>query len=319
MFRKTISFLGTKIGLSLIASVVIVVCAFIVKDVEFFKGKTSTSAQLSTEREATKHVFEKDTDSDGLKDWEEVLYGMDVSNPDTLGNGLGDAEEIKKMKLENIEADMFDNATSSAPNATDRFSRELFTKYIEAKQAGNDITPELSEAIANEVLSKSYDVDIAAFDESRLTVVSSSDASFIRSYGNSLGTVVSTPLPEGTSNELLILEQITARESASDKNKADLDRLFGRYTKMRDDLVAMRVPAETKDAHVQLVQGIELMINVVTGIKNLGSDPISSLPKVSQYEDAIDLLSAASMRLTQYFMTKGVSFSTYESGSVFMQ
>ncbi len=319
MLRKIISFLTTKIGISLVASIIIVGGAFTLKDANLFERGNSESAQLTTEREATRHIFEKDTDGDGLKDWEEALYGMDVNNPDTLGNGLGDAEEIKKMKLEDIENDAFDNATSSAPNATDRFSRELFTKYIEAKQAGNDITPELSEAIANEVLSKSYDVDIPAFDESKLTVVASSDASFIRSYGNTLGNVVSTPLPEGTSNELLILEQITARESASDKNKADLEKLFARYSKMRDELVAMRIPAQAKDAHVQLVQGIELMINVVTGIKNLGSDPISSLPKVSQYEDGIDLLSAASMRLTQYFLTNGINFSTYESGSVFMQ
>lgn len=40
----------------------------------------------------------KDTDGDGLKDWEEVIFHTDLQNPDTDGDGAGDGEEIKRSR-----------------------------------------------------------------------------------------------------------------------------------------------------------------------------------------------------------------------------
>ena len=37
--------------------------------------------------------FSKDSDGDGLRDWEEELAGMDPRNPDTNGNGVSDGDE----------------------------------------------------------------------------------------------------------------------------------------------------------------------------------------------------------------------------------
>jgi len=37
-----------------------------------------------------------DSDNDGLKDWEEKLWGTDPNNPDTDGDGVKDGEELKQ-------------------------------------------------------------------------------------------------------------------------------------------------------------------------------------------------------------------------------
>ncbi|MFY9462646.1 MAG: hypothetical protein WAP52_00475, partial [Candidatus Sungiibacteriota bacterium] len=37
----------------------------------------------------------QDSDADGLKDWEEILYHADPHNPDTDGDGAPDGEEVK--------------------------------------------------------------------------------------------------------------------------------------------------------------------------------------------------------------------------------
>ena len=37
----------------------------------------------------------QDVDADGLKDWEEALWGTDSNNPDTDGDGTKDGEEVK--------------------------------------------------------------------------------------------------------------------------------------------------------------------------------------------------------------------------------
>ena len=36
----------------------------------------------------------KDSDNDGLRDWEEELFGTDINNPDTDGDGYLDGEEV---------------------------------------------------------------------------------------------------------------------------------------------------------------------------------------------------------------------------------
>ncbi len=40
--------------------------------------------------------LQKDSDSDGLKDWEEAIFHTDLHNPDTDGDGTPDGEEIKQ-------------------------------------------------------------------------------------------------------------------------------------------------------------------------------------------------------------------------------
>ena len=44
---------------------------------------------------ASPTVFDKDTDEDELPDWEEKLYGTDMNNSDTDGDGATDGEEIR--------------------------------------------------------------------------------------------------------------------------------------------------------------------------------------------------------------------------------
>src|SRR5690606_29956249 len=40
-------------------------------------------------------AFELDTDGDGLRDWEESLWGTDLNEPDTDRDGMGDGEEVE--------------------------------------------------------------------------------------------------------------------------------------------------------------------------------------------------------------------------------
>ncbi|MBI2639699.1 MAG: hypothetical protein HYW90_02285 [Candidatus Sungbacteria bacterium] len=46
-------------------------------------------------KEEVIELLNRDTDNDGLKDWEEKIYGTDPENADTDGDGTPDGEEIK--------------------------------------------------------------------------------------------------------------------------------------------------------------------------------------------------------------------------------
>lgn len=80
-----------------------------------------------------------DSDSDGLKDWEEKIYGTDPNNPDTDGDGTPDGEEIKAGR----------NPLKSGHKLPDgRWSDAL--SILRPPDDGNKTT-----AIANEVINRS--------------------------------------------------------------------------------------------------------------------------------------------------------------------
>lgn len=311
MLRKILSFLGTKIGISLLAALVIIGAAFALSRTE---PTEKESGEALIARRAAELALDKDSDGDGLKDWEEAIYGTDPNNPDTDGDGIPDKDDVKNP----TEAEPGDQATSTGGQvftATDRFSQELFIKYVEAKKSGKEISSELGEEIANELLSRSYGLPLEPFDPAKLTLVNSSDPSFIRTYGNSFGAIISTPVPAGVPNEFTVLEEITVRGTATEKNLADLEKLYTRYQTMRDRLIALRTPVDAAEAHAQFIQGVDILRTVVMGIQGLEIDPIGSLSKIAMYEDGINILGAATIRLKQFFIAKGVAFSAGESGS----
>lgn len=72
-----------------------------------------------------KDLYAGDTDGDGLKDWEEVLWKTDPNNSDTNGNGIPDGEEVNLGK----------NPLTSLPfdEETLRQSGEIYANPSETK------------------------------------------------------------------------------------------------------------------------------------------------------------------------------------------
>ena len=61
---------------------------------EVFQQKSDLLFQKMTLGE----IIDKDSDGDGLKDWEEALWGTDPNNPDTDGDGILDGAEIQQKR-----------------------------------------------------------------------------------------------------------------------------------------------------------------------------------------------------------------------------
>src|SRR2546423_718695 len=49
------------------------------------------------------NLLDKDSDNDGLKDWEETLWKTDPHNPDTDGDGTPDGQEVKEGRNPSVK------------------------------------------------------------------------------------------------------------------------------------------------------------------------------------------------------------------------
>ena len=66
-----------------------------------------------------------DTDGDGLKNWEEDLYGTNPRNPDTNGNGISDRDEALGGASKAAPAD---TSASKSENLTQNFLSKLMNE-----------------------------------------------------------------------------------------------------------------------------------------------------------------------------------------------
>ena len=166
------------------------------------------AVQASTESALLQAIAAKDTDGDGLSDWEEALYGTSPSITDTFKLGMTDGEAVAKgLIVPKAIADI--SATpSSAPLPTDgslppapsdstltaAFSKHFFTAYLSAKQAngGADLSEEDMANIANESLNAlSSAVTIAPdFKSAKDLTVSGSGADALKEFAVKAETIL---------------------------------------------------------------------------------------------------------------------------------
>ena len=127
----------------------------------FSKKEAFSQFNLWGGRETTIESQNKDSDNDGLKDWEEDLYKTDYLNPDTDGDGYLDGEEINSdhnplVKGPNDKQIFYPLPLGKKYNITERVLSEeamqaLINSYLSQKKEYLENHPEIDDS--NEFLS----------------------------------------------------------------------------------------------------------------------------------------------------------------------
>jgi hypothetical protein len=310
-------FLRTKIGISLVIALIIIGCAALLRSQSAAPEKESSLASIAIEK-VIESALEKDDDQDGLKNWEETLYKSDPLDPDTDKDGMRDGDEAVAGRdpLSKSVADASATATIPVYTATDRLSQELLREYTKAKQSGKEITTDLSDRIAEEILAKDYDSSLpTAYTINDIKISADTSISGLRSYGNALGTILSAP-PAGTRNELEIFQKIASEPVET--YKSELLALQKRYIAMRTKLLALPSPRETAFAQADIATALTIFIESIDGALALDTDPVGSLGKISRYQDGLSALDLPFKELSAVMKKRGISFTPSESGYILM-
>lgn len=283
-------------------------------------NSVSYKNELAVQNEQTEKLF-KDLDNDGLKDWEEELWGTDINNKDTDGDKTDDFTEIREGrspiikgpndKLQDEELRKKINPTiESDLNETDKFSRELFAKYISAKQSGDVKSVNYGDFLS-EYVEKSEKGTVIIYKESDLKSVESNSEN-IRKYGNQFGKIIKDKAKEFPKSELEILDKALPEEDA--EKLKELDIPIQRYNAIKDEMLRMEVPLDLLVTHVKIINLLGLMTLSIEDMKFLLSDPVRAVSGVSMYPVATDFMIKATTELTKYFISKEIIFDKDEDG-----
>jgi len=286
--KKFLYLLGSFIVLALVFFVVFELLSN--KNI-FTSSKNNTGLEvdrLALAGLTVNQLVQKDSDNDGVFDWEEALWGTDKNNTMTF-DGITDKAYIAGKKKElNIDQ----NKDEEGLTETEKFSREFFASYVAMKEAGtldasaiNNFSSALGQKIVNPDLIDQYSLkDLKTNTDN--TVASKTK------YYQSVKKLFDKYKGQGIGDELNIVDnQITS--SANTKNQDKLTPIAKAYQDFASDVLKVSVPSDLQNEHLKIINSANNTGISVLGMVKIINDPIVGLSGLSQYQKYSDDLITA--------------------------
>ncbi len=288
----------------------------------FGRKETYVSDTTATST-AESAILAKDSDNDGLKDWEEQLWKTDLQNPDSDADGTVDGAEIKlgrnplvagpNDKLDSTTvAEKINTETDADLSDTEKFSRELFLKIIAAEQSQNpsqaDFQNFLDATMANEVAAQKATLYTAG----DFRVDTEETPETIKAYGNAIATILKTPPPQKLEYEIDIVNRAEANKDPSELKK--LNANITAHKIVESALLKLTVPKSAVQVHLALINGASGMAWSLTGLSYILTDPLKALPGVARYPQNFQDFFSAIHSLRDYLKNTNTVFDPTDAG-----
>ncbi|MDE1966418.1 MAG: hypothetical protein KGI41_04230 [Patescibacteria group bacterium] len=278
----------------------------------------STNALLAT-------LASKDSDGDGLPDWEEALYGTDPHKVDTFGYGMTDAEAVAKGLIvpkvlqQATSTDLSASIPSGLPannSLTDQFGKALFAQYLQAAPNGT----QLSQADMNTFLTGALGALNAATPEqdsyaASQMKVQGTGPDALRQYAADAEAAFGANTVSANQSELAYFRDALQQNDPASLTK--VAEIGAAYTKIAAALAKMPVPSELEQYHLALVNAFARLGTATSDMALIGTDPLRSALGVSRYQaDSLLMLNALSS-IAQVFGSESVTLVSGEKGYYF--
>ena len=266
-------------------------------------------------------VLDIDSDSDGLKDWEETLWKLDPHNPDTDGDGIPDAEEVKK-KITEIDAkseteDSNENGIEgesyTTDTETDIISKKLFAEYINLKQSGN-FNEESVAAVANNLVAEELNNKkvIQYYFPKDIKTFPSDNKVLLKSYGNSFA-LIRTKYQKQYLENPLVKEGETANLVDPEFLKG-LIRVSEVYKNMAVELSRIATPKDLLQTHMEILNNYMASSDGLKELSLLSSDPVMGMIGTQRHMEAEGKEKTLLNELAKYLFENKIIYSANEPG-----
>jgi len=261
--------------------------------------------------------MDKDTDNDGLKDWEEILWGTDPNNPDTNGNGIKDGDEIKGLRA----AAKTDPVTPSE-NAekvitlTDAIGQTFVGELTAKKNNNQEITRndlnELVESVFG-VLQNFSEETYKYSPENLKTFAANTEE--IKTYANKLAVIIKKefdPIPE---DEMDIFNAALSQEEP--ERLEELETLSTAYKNVSLAALNLEVPDNLKNFHLAVINGFDLISENLIAMGEVFSDTMTGWLGFQNYTKNVQTAYNALNDINKYLADNKITFSSSEPANIF--
>lgn len=230
-----------------------------------------------------------DADADGLLGWEENLWGTDVHNPDSDGDGTPDGDEVRNGRDPTIAPP--DTRIPAVPDeAADAFIPTT-PFHFNAGQNGSAMEPS------------------GAVSEPK-------PANPLKQYGNDLGGTLTTHLANISWEESRVFGAII--DGPNDRDFADLEEIAALYAALSNAMDSMEIPSEAADVHGALQTGYKNQSDAVVKLASYRRELAVPASAFAPYNETVKEAGKRLIAVADFFRDQGVSFSAHEPGSIFV-
>lgn len=283
-----------RIGSSILIAVLMVAGAYVLPGVNLPETK-EVNAELTDDLLAS--YVSKDTDQDGLPDWQESLYGTSKDDPDTDGDGVSDGEAVRRGMLtpnalssqlptatDTIQEDDFPNDPAAPGSITDQFARAFFEAYIKTSN-GQPMSEEAQEALIARLVTDFSARAARVLTSSYTSVSIRRSAGSVSDYAFAVErTLKQNEVTEGAGNPVLLMQALIEKNDESARPK--LKALAAAYRSIADELLVTPAPAELTDEHLVLVRSFDSLAKATLMVSEYEKDPLGVLGALAVYPAA---------------------------------
>ena len=248
------------------------------------------NSQLQTGNLTINDLLQKDSDEDGVPDWEEALWGTDVNNKTTF-NEIADADYIKKKRDElKLASGNSSDQSGGTLSETDKFAQEFFASLAAMKQNGqidpntiNNVSTALGQKIVDPTIIDKYSEKDAKLDES-------DGVDRQKAYYLNIKKLFATYTQKGIGDEVQITSILANSGATVDKTKyADqLNKIADAYQEYAQKIMETPVPQSIVSYHIKIANNVNNTGIAVRNMVKIIDDPIIGLSGLSQYQKYSD-------------------------------
>lgn len=247
-------------------------------------------------------LVNKDTDGDGIPDWEEAIWGTDPTKKETTP-GVLDSVTIEKLKFMQEMNQLGESSpTGTTQNnakltQTDKFSRELFATITSLNQSGamdqatiDKISSSLAEQIKNSPQRKVYTL-------SDIKISTKDDAQAVKDY---IAASKKINIKSSINYTVFdVLNKLTTSENNVDTSQlSKLDPIIEQLNKTISASLKIEVPQSLAVLHLNVINVMEKLTENISDVKLYDTDVIVALSAISQYNQNNETLKTVTTALS---------------------
>ncbi len=297
----------------IVFAVLFVVVLFFLKNKTTFVNGARSGGLVYNGTETLADLVNKDTDLDGIPNWEESLWGTDPTKKDTDGDGIPDNIAIEKIKAAQVnDKVVIDDAgervvpgTVDENNLTktDKLSREIFSTIATLNQAGDidqatidKLSSSLVDGIQNSTSGKVYTT-------ADIKVIKDDSVQAMVTYNSALNKVYSQNPIKYT--VLDVMQKFIIDENNVDESVLpQLDPLIKQTNDIIAGMLKIGVPPSLAALHLELINQLQKLSENISDIRMFDTDIVVAMGGISQYQTNTDNTQTAANNLANAITQK---------------
>ncbi|MBU1255919.1 thrombospondin type 3 repeat-containing protein, partial [Patescibacteria group bacterium] len=261
----------------------------------------------------------KDSDNDGLMDWQETIWRTDPCKPDSDSDGYLDGEEvtsgynpIKPAPNDELPGQDQTNPRALPNNITQALAQELSRQIIEGKMglisdASSPLAINASNRVVNaaiqEVMNKAIqEFSLPNIPDEEITISSDNSIIAIENYAKRVVNVIdywakTTSIDQ---NKLYETENEIFYYAIQNNDFTEFYKYIKFYKELSKNIKQIPVPSDLKEIHKEQIGIFTILANIYQAIKNIENDPLKASLALEQYENTIELTTQMLIKLSDY-------------------